>query len=330
MTGFVLGAIALTALALSFLLPPLWRQARPAALALAVLVPLAAAGLYLAHGTPAALQPQQAQAPATLDEAIAQLAAHLDESPDDLQGWMLLARSRKAQERFAEARDAFARAHRLAPGDASLMVEYAEAITLAGDTRRIEGEALALIERALEIDPQQQRALWFLGIHQVQNRRWNEAVETWERLLPLVPDETRPVLLAQINQARGEAGLPPLEDATPAPVLTVTVDIDPALRDRVAPGDTLYVMARQPEGANMPLAVKRLPATGFPLQVALGDGDSPMPALKLSAQAQVRLVARISRSGDAAARPGDLEATPLDVTLAEGTSHALRIDRVVE
>lgn len=329
MTGFILGALALTALTLAFLLPPLWRSARPLAIALALLVPAAGVGLYLGYGTPAALQPQAEVAP-SLEEAVDRLAVHLADNPEDLQGWALLGRSRKAQERFAEAREAFARAHALAPDDADLMVEYAEAITLAGTTRMIEGEALALLERALAADPRQQRALWFLGIHHVQHGRPFEAVETWERLLPLVPERTRPALIAQINEVRQQAGLPAIEDATPDAVLHLTVDIDPALRGHLRPGDTLYVMARQPNGANMPLAVKRLPATGFPLRVSLGDGDSPMPTLKLSEQAQVRLIARISHSGDAAARPGDLEAAPLDVTLAEGTDHALRIDRIVE
>lgn len=329
MTGFVLGATALTVLTLAFLLPPLWRGARPLAIALALLVPASGVGLYLGYGTPAALDPQAEVAP-SLDEAIDRLAAHLAETPDDLQGWALLGRSRKAQERFAEAREAFARAHALAPEDADLMVEYAEAITLAGTTRMIEGEALSLIERALAVDPRQQRALWFLGIHHVQHERWNDAIASWERLLPLVPEQTRPALVGQINEARQRAGLPPIQDTAPDAVLTVVVDIDPALRGHLRPGDTLYVMARQPDGPNMPLAVKRLPATGFPLTVGLSDADSPMPTLKLSEQAGARLIARISHSGDAAARPGDLEATPLDVTLSEGTNHALRIDRVVE
>ncbi|MBB5014328.1 tetratricopeptide repeat protein [Rehaibacterium terrae] len=329
MTGFVLGAIALTVLTLAFLLPPLWRDARPLAIALALLVPAAGVGLYLGYGTPAALQPHAQIAP-SLEEAIDRLAAHLADNPGDQQGWALLGRSRKAQERFAEAREAFARAHALAPDDADLMVEYAEAMTLASTTRMIDGEALALLERALAADPQQQRALWFLGIHHVQHGRPVEAAETWERLLPLVSGQTRPVLIAQINEVRQQAGLPAIEDAAPAAVLTVTVDLDPALRGHLRPGDTLYVMARQTDGANMPLAVKRLPATGFPLQVSLGDDDSPMPTLKLSDQATVRLIARVSHSGDAAARPGDLESAPLDVTLAEGTSHTLRIERVVE
>lgn len=328
--GFALGAIALAAIVLVMLLRPLWRDARSTAIVLALALPLIAGGLYLLIGTPAALAPQ-AEAPATLDDAVAALEARLAEDPADIEGWLLLARTRKAQQQFEAARAAYARADTLMPDQPSLMVEYAEAITLAGPDRRIGSEARTLLERALEIDPQHQRALWFLGIERFQNERWTAAAALWERLLPLVSADTRATLLAQIDEARGRAGLPPIEAAPQAePVLTVAIELAPELRSRLDDGDVLYVFARQPDGPAMPLAVKRLPATGFPVEVALTDADSPMPALKLSEQAKVRLIARISKSGDAGARPGDLESTPLDVELSPGAGYALRIDRVVE
>lgn len=339
MTGFLIGAIALTALTLAFLLPPLWTQARGMAVGLLLLVPASTVGLYYAYGTPQVFgdipEPEQI----SLDEAIDRLQMHLTTSPDELEGWVLLGRSRKAQERFAEARDAFAQAHRLLPDEPDLLVEYAEAITLASDSRLIQGQALALLEQALAINPAQQRALWFIGIHHYQQQRWTEATEVWERLLPIVGEDTRRVLVQQIGEARERAGLPPLdlarvqapaEDAAAPGILAVRVELDPALAGRVQPGDTLFVFARQPEGPAMPLAVRRVPAGELPLTLTLSDADSPMPALPLSAQERVRLVARISRSGDAAARPGDLAAEPLDIDLPASGTQRLVIDRVVD
>ena len=55
MTTFVLGSLALLAITLAFVLPPLWRRARGSALVLAAAIPLAAAGLYAMLGVPAAL-----------------------------------------------------------------------------------------------------------------------------------------------------------------------------------------------------------------------------------------------------------------------------------
>mgnify|MGYP003472489404 FL=1 len=76
------------------------------------------------------------------------------------------------------------------------------------------------------------------------------------------------------------------------------------------------------------MAVKRLPATGFPLTLALSDADGLMPAQKLSMQKQVRLMARISKSGDAAAAAGDLEAEVQVVDVADGGRFTLVVDRV--
>lgn len=336
MTGFVLAAVALAALALVFVLPPLWRGSRASAIAIAIALPLAAGLLYTLIGTPRALDPQARQAPVppmTLDQAIGKLTAELKRNPENVQAWRLLGRSRKAQERYDEARNALARAQALAPEDPGLMVEYAEAITLTSPTRRIEAEALALIERALARDPDNQRGLWFLGIAQMQAGKPAQAVAAWEKLLPLVDAGIAGALREQLARARAQADLPPVRDeaAAPAgPTLRVTVDLAPQLRAKLADGDTLFVFARQPEGPAMPLAVKRLPAVDFPIEVALGDADGPMPTLKLSSVPAVRLLARVSKSGDAAARPGDLETAPQEVMVQNPQPLTLTIDRVVE
>ena len=78
------------------------------------------------------------------------------------------------------------------------------------------------------------------------------------------------------------------------------------------------------------MAVKRLPAESFPVTVSLSDADGLMPAQKLSGQARVRLMARISRSGDAGASPGDLEANVLELDVADGANATLVIAKVVQ
>ncbi|HBD21031.1 MAG TPA: hypothetical protein DC063_13750 [Arenimonas sp.] len=78
------------------------------------------------------------------------------------------------------------------------------------------------------------------------------------------------------------------------------------------------------------MAVKRLPAAGFPLELTLSDADGLMPAQKLSMQAKVRLMARVSKSGDAGAAPGDLEAEPLELAVTDGAAATLVIGKVVE
>ncbi len=331
MTTFVLASLVLVALALAFALPPLWRQARGTALVLAVALPLAAFGVYAMLGVPAALDPVNVKVPETLDDAIVQLERRLADEPGSVEGWVLLGRSRMAQQRWPEARDAFAKAHALLPNEPDLMVEYADAQMRAAPDGRFPAGAVALLERVVAGQPTHQRGLFYLGAQRLQAGQPAEAVKVWEQLLPLVDGATAQALAPQLAQAREQAGLPPVQDlpaAGPTPTLELTIELSPDLASQLAAGDTLFVFARTVDGAGLPVAVKRLAATGFPVTLGLSDADGLMPAQKLSMQKQVRLMARISKSGDAAAAAGDLEAEGQVVDVADGARFTLVIDRV--
>lgn len=331
MTTFVLASLALAALALAFLMPPLWRQARGTAVVLLVALPLATLGLYAMLGVPAALDPVNVKLPETLDEAIVQLERRLAEEPASVEGWVLLGRSRMAQQKWPEARDAFARAHALLPNEPDLMVEYADAQMRAAPDGRFPDSAVALLEKVVAGQPTHQRGLFYLGAQRLQAGQPAEAVKVWEQLLPLVDGATAQALVPQLAMAREQAGLPPVQDipaAGPAPTLELTIELAPALASQLAAGDTLFVFARTVDGAGLPVAVKRMPATGFPVTLGLSDADGLMPAQKLSMQKQVRLMARVSKSGDAAAAAGDLEAEGQVVDVADGARFTLVIDRV--
>lgn len=331
MTSFLIGAALLVVLALAFVLPPLWRSSRGSALAMLLAVPVFTAGLYYAVGEPDALDPANVEAPTTLEGAIAQLERRLADEPGSVEGWVLLGRSRMAQQRWTEARDAFARAYAILPNEPDLMVEYADAQMRAAPDGRFPDSATRLLEQVVAAAPSHQRGLFFLGAQRLQAGQPAEAAEVWGRLLPLLDPQTALALKPQLDQARELAGLAPLEDAPVAagPTITVTVALAPALAEQVGDGSVLYVFARTADGAGLPVAVKRLPATGFPLTLTLSDADGLMPAQKLSMQSEVRILARISKSGDAAAAPGDLEATAVTLAVADGARAELVIDQVL-
>jgi cytochrome c-type biogenesis protein CcmI len=114
-----------------------------AALAIAILVPLAAFGGYKWIGSAPDLQAHGGAAQATMpidhgadmQAAIARLADKLRQSPDDAQGWALLGRTYKATQHYPEARDAFKHAVDAAPGDAGLEREYTAAEIPNDDTQ---------------------------------------------------------------------------------------------------------------------------------------------------------------------------------------------------
>jgi cytochrome c-type biogenesis protein CcmH len=326
MGPFFFFALLLCLLACAFAVSALWQKSRALAVAIALLLTAAAGGLYWYKGTPVALDPANVQAPRTIDEAIAQLERLTRANPDNANDQVALARAYMAKERFADAEATYAKAMKLLPDDTGFAVEYAEAMLRNSPDRRFPPAAVAMLERALQADPQNQRALFFLGLHQRQTGRNVEAVATWERLLLQLDAAAAPALREQIAQARIAAGMQPL--AEPEELLQVRVELDPTLARDAGPGTVLYVFARAP-GGGPPVAVKRLQPTSWPVMVGLGDEDSPMPTAKLSAQSSVQLVARVSRSGDARAQSGDLESEPVEVAASAGSSATLRIDRTV-
>lgn len=310
--------------------------ARLVAVLVAVLIPLVAVGLYAKLGDPrvfdpdlqsvnAAMQQARHDGMPPLEQAIAGLAERLAHEPGDIEGWILLGRAYKSTEQFDQARDALAHAMSLAPEEPGLMVEYAEAKTLAAPDRRFTAEALDLIERALELDPDNQRALWLRGIAHYQAGEIEAAGERWNHLLTILPEDSpvRASVQQQLAELSGgtvpEAGKSAPASASTGPRLTVHVSLDPALAGQVPADAVLFVFARAPEGSRAPLAIQRLQASQLPVTVELDDRDAMVPAMNLSSAANVVVGARISRSGNAQAQPDDLEAVskPLSNTHAE-------------
>ena len=331
------------------------------ALAVALLLPAAAILLYWQLGAPRALDPANLVARsgegADIEAAIAQLAEKMKQDPDNAEGWALLGRAYKSTRRFADARDALKRAHDLLPDDADLMVEYAETLVLSSSDHRIQGDALTLIEKAIQTNPQNQKGLWLAGIADSQVGKYDEAVKKWNTLLPLLPPGSNVADSVQEQIAQAEAlrdgkplpapsTQPPPETskaaaaaeaganeaqgaATSGPRILVTVALDPRLKDKVAPGDTLFVFAKAASGPPMPLAIAKLSAAQLPASVTLTDAMSMMPNMNLSAFAQIVIGARISKSGQAIAQSGDLQALSAPLPNSRSEPVELTIDQAV-
>ena len=80
----------------------------------------------------------------------------------------------------------------------------------------------------------------------------------------------------------------------------------------------------------MPLAIIRKQVSELPLAANLTDAQAMTPAMKLSNFADVKLLARISKSGNAMKQTGDLIGVLESVTVADKTRHTLVINSVVK
>ncbi|MBC7655895.1 MAG: cytochrome C biogenesis protein [Frankiaceae bacterium] len=330
MGSFVFFAALLGLIAIAFAIATLWQRSRGLAVGLALALPLVAGGVYYLKGQPAALDPANVRAPTTVEEAVAQLQHRLADEPETFENLVVLARSFMATEKFVEARDTYARALKLKPDDLDVPVEYAESLLRTSADHRFPPQAVGLLERAVEKSPQNQRALFFLGMQRFQSDKPAEAAAIWEKLLPLLQPDAAAALRSQIDSARAAAGLANLPQAVAADALVkVEVSIDGVLAGQVRPGDVLFVYARTLEGVGPPLAAKRIVLGRLPQVINLGDADSPMPTAKLSSQPEVVVMARLSRSGDANSASGDIEADPVTVSTKPGSSASVVLNRTV-
>jgi len=160
---------------------------------IALIVPLLATAGYWRLGNYALIDGQQSaqmrQMP-TLDELAEQLARRVSEQPDDAPAWELLGQSYLAMARYSQAVDAYSRAYELVGDKPDLLAGYGEALSMV-DKAGINGRALEFINTALSLDPKQPKALWLSGIGAYQRGALEEAIGTWERLISLLPADSK-------------------------------------------------------------------------------------------------------------------------------------------
>jgi cytochrome c-type biogenesis protein CcmH len=179
-------------------------------------IPVAAIALYFFVGNPKALTPQRVSEAASpfagrqsemtrqqIADNVEKLAKRLDQNPNDAQGWVMLARSYIVLERYPDAAKAYARATALNNRDANLWADYAEALAMANG-QRLAGKPAEALDRALQIDPKNQKALALAGGAALEAKDYTKALEYWQRLLPLLrPDsEDARIVSDQIARAK--------------------------------------------------------------------------------------------------------------------------------
>jgi cytochrome c-type biogenesis protein CcmH len=309
---------------------PSGRLRRAVPFLLVALVPLCALALYRHWGALDALvQARQLASIARTPEAMtARLEQAVRSNPQLAQGWYFLGRSYMAEERPSEAANAFEQAVGLTGRQPELLGQWAQALYFAGD-RKWNQQLQDLTDEALKADPQEVTSLGLLGIAAYESQRYTQAIDYWQRLLLLLPAgepshqaiEEGLALARRALEADGAAKLP----VTSKVHLQVRVELSAAVRDKVQPGDTVFVFARAVSGTPMPLAVKRLRVADLPAQISLTDSDAMLEQLKLSAFGQVQLQARVSRAGDASKGEWVGQGPPLASTTRE--QQRLIIDR---
>ncbi len=303
------------------------------AVVLAVLLPLASAGLYLKIGNPDALKPGHGALAMPQTRDLGSLEEKVAESPNDPEALVLLARAYVDIKRYADGSRIYERLVKIIPDEPILWTDYADALAMTQGGLR--GDPTKLLERALELNPNHQKALALFGSAAFERGDYAVAIHNWEKLLKLLPKEdtenTRMIedALSQARHvlAQSKGGMkvaPPLDqinESVPQAQtagkerITGTVTLSAALKDKTDPNDTVFVLARAAQGPKMPLAILRKQVKDLPLEFSLDDSMAMAPNMKMSNFDQVVVVARISKSGNAMQQPGDMMGTSKQLPL---------------
>ena len=310
---------------------------------LGAVLPVAAFGLYFWLGNPASLIAIADAQPGTANAAMAgaqgehdfmQMLKQIEDktraNPKDGEAWFMLGKTYAVMERWPDALPAFAQAASLLPQDASVLSSYAEALAITSNYT-LAGRPMELIQQALKIDPDELKGLELAAIHAYQLEEFSLASHFFKRLLKLLPPGAPHAADIQAAQQEAErlaqpgssgpgsaASSPPAVDqaAPMAPGASIKgrVEIAPALKARLVDTDILFLFARAGQGGP-PVAALRSTAGKLPLEFELDDSLAMNPGNTLAQHKQVLLVARVSKSGNPMAQPGDLEGTVSNVAV---------------
>jgi cytochrome c-type biogenesis protein CcmH len=187
-----------------------WRR-RAVAVAALVALPLGAAGLYLALGSP--LLPDQprasrladARANQSMESLIAQVEAHLAQRPDDGRGWEVIAPVYLRLGRFDDAVKARRNALRLNGDSAEREAALGEALVF-GANGVVTAEAKSAFEKAVTLDAAHVQARYFLGLAAEQDGNRARAAATWRALIETAPPDAPWLDFVRGALARVEGG----------------------------------------------------------------------------------------------------------------------------
>ncbi len=206
--GFILGAVSTIIFTSIFKLP---KDKLPGGngskinplLGIFLLVPIIAGLIYWKTGTPDAASvssPMTTMPPMVMDSArpmgeghdmgdlgaMAQkLAAKLEKSPENADGWVLLAHTYVELKQHKDAVSAFEKAVNLIPNDAQLLADYADALAVTNNAK-FDAKSIDLIEKALKVDPNHPKALLLAGTIAFNQTDYAKAIRLWEHLQPLI------------------------------------------------------------------------------------------------------------------------------------------------
>ncbi|EFE95515.1 c-type cytochrome biogenesis protein CcmI [Serratia odorifera] len=226
------------------------------------------------------------------------LRTALQQDDRNIHDWMMLGRVGMALNNATTATQAFAHAYRLDPNNLEVRLGYAEVLTRSSDPEDNK-QATAMLRKMIAEDHTDLRVLSLLAFNAFEQGDYKQAIGAWQVMLKLMPADDRrvEVLKRSIEQAKIQAGEETVK-------LAVNVTLSPEAAKALPQQGTLIISVTD-GNSPVPVAVKQLPLSRFPLSFSLDDSNAMMPERLLSALQQVKVRVRISHDGLATPQAGD-------------------------
>jgi cytochrome c-type biogenesis protein CcmI len=226
------------------------------------------------------------------------LRTALQQDDRNINDWMMLGRVGMALNNATTATQAFAHAYQLDPNNLEVRLGYAEVLTRSNDPEDNK-QATQMLRKMIAEDHTNLRVLSLLAFNSFEQGDFKQAIGAWQVMLKLLPanDQRAEVIKRSIEQAKTQGSGETVK-------LGVNVTLSPQATNALPPQGTLVISVT--DGASpVPVAVKQLPLSRFPLSFSLDDSNAMMPERLLSAQHQVKVRVRISQDGLATPQAGD-------------------------
>jgi len=304
-----------------------------------VIVPLLTFLLYFQLGTPDLVAPKPSTAqttsgePPSIKKMITDLQQRLKNNPEDADGWYLMGRTMMMMKQYGAAAEAYEKTNKLAPNEPMVMLALADSTAMA-QGGNMAGRPKKLVFDAIAIDPNNTTGLWMAGMIAEEDGDKERALDLWLRLRPLIID--MPTEIAQLDvfikrvaTALGKDVSKLLTDSsttttksTKAAASTATIQLTVKLADsfyeKVTGEEIVFIYAKAMQGPRFPIAAARYKVKDLPLTITLDDSNAVMSTSKLSDFSKVKVGARVSYSGDAITKSGDLLGEVANVTVGQG------------
>lgn len=229
------------------------------------------------------------------------LRTRLYYQPDDAMSWFLLGKIGIANRDANTAVEAMERAYKMNTTSPTIQLGYAQALMMSQEEHDHQ-TARKLLDGLVEQGYANLQVLSLIAFDAFENQQYQRAIEYWQQMQRLVtPDDARYSMLERsIALAKKQMSGEKVAHGVTVPV-TISLGIDAS----ISPNSVLIVSVHTPDGAPMPIAAARYPATQFPLKVVLDDSNSMIQGRKISDLESLIVKARIDTDGNVSTKKGD-------------------------